>query len=272
MSYAKLFSSITESSLWSEDKDVRLLFVSMLARADAMGFIEAALPGLARLSNLSVQETEAAIMKLESPDRHSKDLEVNPDNEGRRVIKVPGGWMIINYESYRERRNEEDRREYMRDYMKRYRAGHVNNGKHFVNSVSRGKPPLAQAEAEAEAELLPPIVPRTSSASPPRGVVEGNSTKLPTTEQSRRVAAIMHRKPTTPWQDNEVRAYKKIGLIPEDDLAALERYYATQWPPCRDRNILRHDLLTLLNNFSGEIGRAHTNEQDRPAKRNTHNI
>ncbi len=148
-SYAKLFSSITESSLWSEPKEVRLLFVSMLARADATGFVEAALPGLARLANLTIPEVEAAIAVLEAPDPHSK----NPEYEGRRLHKAPGGWMLLNYEDYRNRRGEEDRREYMRKYMSDYRRKHgVNNSANSKHDVSPGKPPLAQAEAEAEAE------------------------------------------------------------------------------------------------------------------------
>lgn len=168
-----MFSSITESSLWSEAKEVRLLFVSMLARADAVGFVEAALPGLARLSNLSLPETESAIVVLESPDPHSK----NPSHEGRRVLRVDGGWVIINYEEYRGRRSEDERREYMRTYMKEYRSGKqsVNNGKQIVNTVNHGKPPLAQAEAEAEAEA------KKKESVPPE-VEFWNSTQLPKTQ------------------------------------------------------------------------------------------
>lgn len=151
MSYAKLFSSITESSLWSEPKEVRILFVSMLAKADPTGFVEAAVPGLARLSNLSTDEVTRALEVLSSPDPHSKDLDVNPANQGRRVVKVPGGWMILNYENYRDRRDDEARRIYMRSYMRQYRKD-LGGGKQSVNDVNSGKPPLAQAEAEAEAE------------------------------------------------------------------------------------------------------------------------
>ena len=105
MAFVKLFSTITESSLWSESKETRVLFVTMLAKADATGFVEAALPGLARVSNLSLEETRVAVAQLEGPDPHSK----NPANEGRRVIHVPerGGWQILNYAAYRERRNDE---------------------------------------------------------------------------------------------------------------------------------------------------------------------
>jgi hypothetical protein len=154
MAFVKLFSSITESSLWGESKDVRLLFVSMLAKADATGFVEAALPGLARISNLSVAEAEAAIAVLESPDKYSKCK----DFEGRRVAPTDGGWIILNYDSYRNRRNDEERQAYMRDLMRSRRATAkarrepVSSVSNPLANVSRGYPQLAHAEAEAEAE------------------------------------------------------------------------------------------------------------------------
>jgi hypothetical protein len=148
MAFVKLFSTITESSLWSQGKDTRLLFVTMLAKADQTGFVEASLPGLARVANLTLQETEAALSDLEGPDKHSK----NPDHDGRRVARMEGGWLILNYTIYRERRNDEERQAYMRDYMKRYRAESVNKRKQMLAEVNHGKPRLAQAEAEAEAE------------------------------------------------------------------------------------------------------------------------
>lgn len=160
MGYAKLFSSITESSLWGEPKEVRLLFVTMLARADSTGFVEASVPGLARVANLTLDEVESSLAALEGPDPHSKDLDRAPENEGRRITKVPGGWMVLNYEDYRSRRSDEERRNYMRDYMKEYRKSRkqvVNNGKTPLNAVKRGKPRLAQAETETEATTtLPP--------------------------------------------------------------------------------------------------------------------
>lgn len=133
MSYAKLFSSITESSLWSEPKEVRLLFVTMLAKANSIGFVEASVPGLARVANLSPEEVETAIPILEGPDPFSK----NPDCDGRRIVKAPGGWMVINYEDYRNRASSEERREYMREYMRNYRK--ENGCKQPVNNVKQSK-------------------------------------------------------------------------------------------------------------------------------------
>lgn len=167
MSYAKLFSSITESSLWCEADEVRILFVSMLAKADQTGFVEAALPGLARLANLSPDRVQAALEVLQAPDPHSK----NPEHEGRRIMPVPGGWMLLNYEHYRQRTGDEERREYMREYMRDYRKRQtegvnsvnigVNNGKHRKHDVSKCKDfPSASASAltnkkEEEPEELP---------------------------------------------------------------------------------------------------------------------
>ena len=104
MSYAKLFGTITDSSLWSATKDARILFVSMLARADATGFVEAALPGLARMANLTLPETEAALAVLMASDPYSKST----DHDGRRVVAVPRGWCLVTYMEYRERRDEEE--------------------------------------------------------------------------------------------------------------------------------------------------------------------
>jgi hypothetical protein len=149
VSYAKLYSTITTSSLWSEAKEVRLLFVSMLANADSNGFVEVSLPGLARMANLTTEEVNAGVLVLEEPDVFSK----SPEHDGRRILKVPGGWVILNYEDYRNRRSDEERREYMRKYMRDYRKQSkpaltsVNTRKPTVN---HGKPPLAHTEGETE--------------------------------------------------------------------------------------------------------------------------
>jgi hypothetical protein len=152
MGFCKLVSSITESSLWSEEYSTRLLFISMLARADAMGFVEASIPGLARLSNITAPETRAGIARLEAPDQDSKD----PENEGRRIAKVDGGWVILNYEKYRNARDPDHRREYLRCYMREWRRKQKPQP---VNATPERKQPVnksvhckPQAEAEAEAE------------------------------------------------------------------------------------------------------------------------
>lgn len=96
------------------------------------------------------------------------------------------------------------------------------------------------------------VVPFSDGVKPPR---------LPTTAQSQRVAAIMHKRVTTGWDDKEYKAYRELGVIDPEDLAAVERYYSRNWPPRTGVNILRHDLVTLLNNWSCEVQRAYADDQ-----------
>lgn len=78
----------------------------------------------------------------------------------------------------------------------------------------------------------------------------------PTSETAKRVATIMHRQHTTRWSEKEIKTFRGLCPIEESDLAALERYYRWHWPPMHGKNILRHDLATLLNNFPAECDRA----------------
>jgi len=115
--YAKLFGSILFSTIWAESKDVKILWITMLALADADGTVEAAVPGLAMASRLTPDECRSALNVLESPDPDSK----NPENEGRRVEKIDGGWRILNYLHYRNKMTVAYRRELNADRVRRHR-------------------------------------------------------------------------------------------------------------------------------------------------------
>lgn len=112
--YAKLFSSIVTSSIWCEDNTVLRVWIAMLATCDAHGVVEGSVPGFANLARVPVPKLRTALIKLASPDPDSR----TPDNEGRRIMEIPGGWKILNYESYRERTQAKDgsRAGYMRGY------------------------------------------------------------------------------------------------------------------------------------------------------------
>lgn len=69
-----------------------------------------------------------------------------------------------------------------------------------------------------------------------------------------RLNAIFKRRPTTQWSKAELRAFKNLGQINEEDLRLVEAYYAAKIPTEKDYR--RHDLCTLLNNFPGEVDRA----------------
>jgi hypothetical protein len=117
--FTKLFSGITESSVWGQPDHILRVWIAMLARADYDGIVEGSIPGFAHLCHMEIERFEDAVKVLSGPDPYSRD----PANEGRRIRVFPGGWEILNYRNYREQAQAKDgsRAPYMRDYRRRKR-------------------------------------------------------------------------------------------------------------------------------------------------------
>jgi len=115
--YTKLFGSILDSSIWQEDDRTRLVWITMLAMADHHGEIQASIPGVAKRAGVPLDAAEAAIRKLSSPDAYSR----TPDNEGRRIAKIDGGWEVLNHAKYRFMASLEDRKERALERQRRRR-------------------------------------------------------------------------------------------------------------------------------------------------------
>jgi hypothetical protein len=117
--YAKLFGSLLTSSVWCEDNVTRVVWITMLAAADADGVVEGSVPGFARLANVTVDELRAALAKLSAPDPDSRTL----DKEGRRIEAIEGGRQVVNYAKYRQQAQakEGSRAPYYREYRRRKR-------------------------------------------------------------------------------------------------------------------------------------------------------
>lgn len=97
MSYTKLFSSIVTSTIWTEDADTCKIWVTMLAIANKHGEVQASIPGLAQIAGMGLEATELAIEKFLAPDKYSR----TSDDEGRRIEKIDGGWLLLNHAKYR---------------------------------------------------------------------------------------------------------------------------------------------------------------------------
>lgn len=119
--YAKLFTSILNSSLWSADPPTRVLFVTMLAMADREGRIFASRSGLQYQARLGDDTFGRALDALAAPDLDSSDLMRNPENRGRRIEVAEGGWSVINYGYYRGLQDEDERRNGARERQQRHR-------------------------------------------------------------------------------------------------------------------------------------------------------
>ncbi len=115
--YTKLFSTILDSTIWREPKEVKILWITMLAMADQHGRIEASLPGLADRARLTLDETESSLSVLMAPDRYSR----TKDNDGRRISQIDGGWTVLNHAKYRAMLSRDERREYQKRWDKEHR-------------------------------------------------------------------------------------------------------------------------------------------------------
>jgi len=146
--FVKLYNSLILSSLWSEHSDTRVLWITMLAAADRDGYIFGSPAGLAALARLPVETVLKALAVFTEPDPLSTDLLRNPQNEGRRIEVVDGGWRLLNYEWYRGLERAEDRKAQYRESKRRLRAGKVDSPQ-MSRRVSKSPPSEAEAEAEA---------------------------------------------------------------------------------------------------------------------------
>jgi hypothetical protein len=117
--FAKLFASITESSVWVEPDFVLRVWIAMLARSDADGIVEGSIPGFASLCRVPIEQMEEAIKRLSGPDPYSRSKE----HEGRRIECFDGGWRVLNYPKYRAQgqAKEGSRAPYYREYRRRKR-------------------------------------------------------------------------------------------------------------------------------------------------------
>lgn len=290
--YTKLFQSIVTSSIWTEDDRTRIVWVTLLALADKHGEIQAAIPGLARLAGVSIEDCQKAIDRFMSPDPHSR----TSDFEGRRLEKIDGGWALLNHAKYRRMASDIDRKEQATERKRRQRERDASRGVPPKQDESRNvtpchAPPVtshasvtdghasvtpehakadteAEAKADTKAQPLNPLTPlQGECAPPPHGNEEqaNPTTTAPEEEKTHRgvkaakleafrlrVGSMLRRRPDTAWSPKELKALKAVLELdtPEDDILALEKRYAS------NDQYLRRDVITLLNNWNGEIDKA----------------
>lgn len=117
MGFAKLDSGILDSTLWMQPHDVLRVWIAILAKADSRGFVRASVPSMAHLCMVPIERMEQILVLLTSPDKYSR----SSNDEGRRLEVSEGGWRIINYAAYRRARDDDERREYQREWDRQNR-------------------------------------------------------------------------------------------------------------------------------------------------------
>jgi hypothetical protein len=135
--YAKIFDSMYSGTLATHGPWQALVtFQQLLVLADPEGIVDMTPEAIARRTTIPLEIIAAGIAALEQPDPESR----SPAEEGRRIVRVSDsrswGWRIVNFLQYRALRDENSRRDYMRQYQRDRRAAQrVNN----VNDVNSGQ-------------------------------------------------------------------------------------------------------------------------------------
>lgn len=97
--YNKLFTKILDSSVWLESDATRLVWITFIAIMDEDGFVAlSAVGNVASRARVSIEDAERAIAILEAPD----PTDPHQDHDGRRIERVPYGWMVLNSQKYRD--------------------------------------------------------------------------------------------------------------------------------------------------------------------------
>ena len=161
--YAKLFSRIAQSSLMEEKVSTRYVFMMMLALSDRHGDVIGTDVAIARMMNVSKDEFHEALAPLLAPDLDSN----SQAEEGRRLVPSENGrgYKVVNYECYRDMKSDEEKREYMRNYMRERRAAE----KDAVKPVKKCKAELSdvthtEVDTNTNTDTLPPNPQRGEAA------------------------------------------------------------------------------------------------------------
>ena len=142
--YVKVFGKILDSSIWLAPDPHRIAWITLLAAMNQDGFAAfASHRNLAARARISDEDAAAAVASFAAPDLDSAD----PENDGRRIERVPGGYLVLNADKYRKIVSIEHKREQDRERATRYRE----RQRHAKSQGRHAKSRQAEAEAEAEA-------------------------------------------------------------------------------------------------------------------------
>jgi len=97
MGFAKLDDGILKSSIMAERPEIFKVFIALLASSNWEGLAKVSPIFLASACHLSQEVVDRALERLSSPDKYSRSSE----EEGRRIKRVEGGFLVINYKKYR---------------------------------------------------------------------------------------------------------------------------------------------------------------------------
>lgn len=166
--YNKLFTKILDSSIWLAPDPHRLVWITLIAAMDEHGNVNfASIGNIAARARVTRDQAAEAVAAFEGPDPDSGD----PDNEGRRIERFPGGWHVLNAHKYRALVTKAIIQEQTRARVAKHRAkmagvtisdDSLTHAKRTSNASVTPSEALSEAEADTEAKT------KTRRAAKPR--------------------------------------------------------------------------------------------------------
>lgn len=150
--YNQIWTKILDSSIWLEDTETRIVWITFLAMMDKNGMVRlSSIGNVANRARVSVEAAQAAIDCLSDPDVYNPDQE----HEGRRIERIPGeGWRVINKDKYQKMmtaaRIQAQSVESSRAYRERKKES-VTEGDTAVTNSDQSVT-LSESEAESNTE------------------------------------------------------------------------------------------------------------------------
>jgi hypothetical protein len=139
MGFTKLDDQLGDSSLMSVPGDTFKAFIYILSKTGPDGIARTSVSGIAGNCRLSIEAARRAVKGLSSPDPDSR----SKAGGGRRIKRVDGGFLVVNYLRYRERSySNEPAAILKRAYRERKKAEQEKE------SGKENTLPLREAEAE----------------------------------------------------------------------------------------------------------------------------
>lgn len=248
--YNKLFGKILNSSIWLAPDGQRLVWITLLAAMDKDCIAHfAAVGNLAHAARVDLDTTRRAVEALESPDPESGD----PEHEGRRIERIPGGWLILNGPKYKALATAEHQREATRERVARWRARNGNVTAEYAHERKANvlvTPSETETDTDTEARFKNT-----------RAVAKATRPPLPP-EWSECRATYPRRDGNQPWTraEHAVRARLAEGELWATIVDGTARYAAY----CRARGIVGTPYVMQAATFYGK-DRAYQQAWEAPA-------
>jgi hypothetical protein len=180
--YAKLLTSILDSSIWAEPDDAVRLWVTLIAMADRDGYVGASPSGIAyRTRTVSVERVNELLLKFQEPDLESRSEEF----EGRRIQKVERGFLLLNYKKIRDMHADGASRSRKRKWWNEHRSTGNQHPELDILDASESSGRLAYGSGSANGSDLNSLSDlkkdsKSNNAKPTRG--RGQMAEMPIPE------------------------------------------------------------------------------------------